>query len=72
MKILKYFFFNGEEYLTENNLTIFELLNYFNFELSKSIYIIEYNGLICHETDWNKILLKPNDKIELITIVGGG
>lgn len=72
MKNFKYFFFNGQQYFTEDNFTIFDLLKYFNFNLSKSIYILEYNGLISHDIDWNKIWIKSNDTIELITIVGGG
>lgn len=72
MKNLKYFFFNGQHYFTIDNFTILELLKYFNCNLFKSIYILEYNGLICNEKDWKNIVIKPNDKIELITIVGGG
>lgn len=72
MKNFKYFFFNGQQYFTKDNFTIFDLLKYFNFNLFKSIYILEYNGLICHDSDWNKIWIKSHDKIELITIVGGG
>jgi len=72
MKNFKYFFFNGQQYFTESNFTIFKLLKYFNFKLSKSIYILEHNGLICYEAEWNHICIKPNDRIELITIVGGG
>jgi thiamine biosynthesis protein ThiS len=34
--------------------------------------VIEYNGKICHQEKWPIIKLKKNDKIELITIVGGG
>lgn len=68
----KYFFFNGQKYFTKSNFTIFELLKYFNFNLFKSIYILEYNGLVCNESQWNEIFIKSNDKIELITIVGGG
>lgn len=70
MQKLKYFFFNGEQYFTKEDFTIFELLEYFNF--GKSIYILEYNGLICHETKWKKICIESNDKIEFLTIVGGG
>lgn len=64
------FFFNGYEYYTENELTILELVNYFNY--NSVLFVLEYNDFICSKTKWSKILLKNNDKIEIVTIVGGG
>jgi sulfur carrier protein len=70
MANLKHFFLNGHEYYTEHEFTIFELLNYFNY--NTSLLVLEYNNLICDKKNWNKIILKNNDRIELVTIVGGG
>jgi sulfur carrier protein len=70
MSILKHFFLNGQKYYTEHEFTIFELISYFNY--NTSLLVLEYNNLICDKKNWNKITLKNNDKIELITIVGGG
>ncbi len=67
---LKYFFLNGQEYFTESNLTLLAILNYFNY--NTSLLVLEYNNLICNKKHWHKIYLKSNDKIEIITIVGGG
>jgi thiamine biosynthesis protein ThiS len=64
------FFFNGEEYYTKENITLLQLLNYFNYH--SSIFVVEYNNYICEKTKWDKILIKKNDSIEIITIVGGG
>jgi sulfur carrier protein len=61
---------NGYLYSTETNLTIFDLLRYFNHK--PSLLVIEYNHKICEKRKWDKIFLKNNDTIELITIVGGG
>ena len=72
MNSKKYFFFNGEKYGTHSKVTLYELLEYFNFSMVNSTFIIEYNKLIYPESEWNKIILKSNDKIEIITIVGGG
>ena len=47
-----------------------DLLNYFNYQ--PSLFVIEYNNFICNKNEWNKIKVKKNDRIELITIVGGG
>ena len=70
MSNLKYFILNGQEYLTEHELTILELINYFNY--STSLFVLEYNNLICDKKKWDKIRIKNNDKIEIVTIVGGG
>ena len=70
MSNLKYFFLNGQKYFTEYDLTIFELINYFNY--NTSLLVLEYNNLICTKKNWDKILLQNNDKIEIVTIVGGG
>jgi sulfur carrier protein len=56
--------------LLTHDLTIFELINYFNY--NTSLLVLEYNNLICNKKNWNKIFIKNNDKIEIVTIVGGG
>ena len=70
MSKVKNFFLNGHEYYTQYNITLFELITYFNYNLS--LLVLEYNNLICNKKDWNNISIKKNDKIEIITIVGGG
>ena len=70
MNEVKNFYLNGQEYLTQDDLTLFELLTYFNYNFS--LLVLEYNNLICTKKDWTNISVKKNDKIEIITIVGGG
>lgn len=70
MTELKYFFLNGQQYFTESELTILELIKYFNY--NTPILILEYNNLICNKNHWNQISIKNNDKVEMVTIVGGG
>ena len=70
MKKCKYFFLNGEQYSTESELTILNLIKYFDY--TTSLLVLEYNNLICNKKNWNKIYIKNNDKIEIVTIVGGG
>jgi len=50
--------------------TIEELLKKFN--ISNKMIAIEINGKVIPKTEWNKIQLKEEDKIELIRFVGGG
>lgn len=70
MSKLKYFFFNGEQYSTDHNLTILELIEYFNY--NSSLFVLEYNNQIWSKKNWNNTFIKMNDKIEIVTIVGGG
>ncbi len=64
------FYFNGQKYYTNQPINLKELLNYFNYKTS--LFVIEYNNFICNKNEWNKIKIKKNDQIEIITIVGGG
>ena len=64
------FFFNGQKYRTSYNLTISDLIHYFGY--NNSLLVVEYNQFICSKTQWDKIFIQDNDKIEIVTIVGGG
>ena len=66
----KSFFLNGEKYYLSNSITILELINYFNY--NSSLLVLEYNDIICHKKDWNSVQICDRDKIEIVTIVGGG
>lgn len=68
-KLMK-FFINGDSYSTNQKITLFELVHYFNY--SNSLLVLEYNGLILNKTKWEKIFIKDQDTIEIVTIVGGG
>jgi thiamine biosynthesis protein ThiS len=65
-----YFFLNGQQYFTKSELTISDLIHYFNY--NTSLFVLEYNSLICNKKNWNQITIKNKDKIEIVTIVGGG
>jgi thiamine biosynthesis protein ThiS len=66
------FFFNGEKYnlQTFKVFSIHDLLKFFNYK--QSLVVLEYNGKIIPSTMWSKIYLKNKDKLEIVTIVGGG
>lgn len=70
MNQVKYFFLNGQKFCTENNLTILDVTNYFDY--NTSLFVLEYNNLICNKKNWNQIFIQNHDKIEIVTIVGGG
>ena len=64
------FYMNGEPYQIKEKLTLLDLLLYFNY--NDSLLVIEYNNLICNKRNWDTIFIKDQDKIEIVTIVGGG
>lgn len=70
MQNVKGFLLNGTKYYTEQNLNIFDLINYFGYD--DSLLIIEYNGLICNKKEWKITFIDNQDKIEIVSIVGGG
>ena len=65
-----FFFLNGQKYYIRSNQTILEIIQYFNY--NTFLLVLEYNSLICDKKDWSKLFIKNNDKIEIVTIVGGG
>ena len=65
-----YFFLNGHKYVSNEKLTILEIIKYFNY--STSLFVLEHNRIVCNKENWGKIYINNNDKIEVVTIVGGG
>lgn len=70
MSQIKRFSLNGENYYIEYDLTISKLIEYFNY--NTSLLVLEYNHLICNKKNWDKVSIQNDDKIEIVTIVGGG
>nr|YP_010338674.1 thiamine biosynthesis protein S [Glaucosphaera vacuolata]UNJ18624.1 thiamine biosynthesis protein S [Glaucosphaera vacuolata] len=61
---------NGEPFVCENSYSLYELLDYLDFKLD--LIIVEYNMEIIQHYELKNIFIKNNDKIEIMTIVGGG
>lgn len=70
MKISKKFFLNDQEYYGQGLFTIFDIIKYFGYNFS--LLVVEYNNLICNKNKWKKIFINDGDRIEIVTIVGGG
>jgi len=63
-------FVNGDMFNCLYNMSLKDFILYLNYDMD--IIIIEYNRQIIPKYSWSNILLKPDDCIEIITIVGGG
>ena len=70
MRKTRTFFLNGEKYCTINDITLLDLIDYFNY--NSSLLVLEHNNFICNKEYWDKTYITDRDKIEIITIVGGG
>lgn len=66
----KKIYINGDAYSFTCNFTISSLLDYLRF--NKKLIVLDYNGSILQKEFWSKIILKSNDKLEILTIAGGG
>lgn len=67
---MKTFFVNGQKYQSLGEFTLWDLLSYFNY--NASLLVLEYNNFIWPKNKWKNSFIKDNDKIEIVTIVGGG
>ena len=61
---------NGKKVSIKSNYSIFDLLKRYN--LSNKKVAIEHNGIIIPRINYKKKILKSNDKVEIVTFIGGG
>jgi len=64
------FIINGQVYKFRSQLTICSLLQYLGF--NTNLIVIDYNGTILQKNFWEQTKLTSNDKIEILTVAGGG
>ncbi len=64
---------NGEIKLVEsgeNKLSLSNIITKLGF--NPKAVVVELNGTIVPQKQWNNLLIKENDNLEIVTIVGGG
>ena len=66
----KKFFLNGEEFFSNKVINLLNIIEYFNY--NSSLLVLEYNHFICPKENWETIFINDKDRIEIVTIVGGG
>ena len=64
---------NGRKYELQlkKHITIQQIINLLYSKNNNNI-VLEYNKKIATKNKWNQIFIKPEDSIEILTIVGGG
>lgn len=70
MSQIKYFSLNGQLYYIKQNLTLFDIIRYFNY--SNSLLVLELNELVYNKNKWHQTFINNHDKLEIVSIVGGG
>ncbi len=61
---------NGKKVVIKPNYSILDLLK--KYKLTNKKVAIEHNGIIVPRVNYKKKFLKNNDKIEVVTFIGGG
>ncbi len=61
---------NGEPRTCSPPISLPQLLEQFGF--NPRLVAVEYNGEILHRQFWSQTQVQEGDKIEVVTIVGGG
>ncbi|PZO41684.1 MAG: thiamine biosynthesis protein ThiS [Pseudanabaena frigida] len=61
---------NGEDRTCAPDLTMIELLEFLG--LNPRLVAVEHNGEILHRQLWGKTTIQNSDRLEIVTIVGGG
>jgi len=61
---------NGRPFNCSPGLSLKDFLDYLAFDMNS--IIVEYNNQIVTAVSFYSIVIMPDDKIEVLTIVGGG
>lgn len=61
---------NGERIDIKENMTLSELLNEKQFRVER--IAVEYNGAILNKSEFDNIIVKEGDHIEVVSFMGGG
>ena len=61
---------NGKDFLLDKKISLNNFLIIHNINTNN--IVVEINGSIITKSLWGQYVLKENDKIEIITAVGGG
>ncbi|MBD2445757.1 thiamine biosynthesis protein ThiS [Nostoc sp. FACHB-152] len=61
---------NGETRSCSSQTPLPDLLQQLGF--NPRLVAVEYNGEILHRQFWSQTTVQPGDRLEVVTIVGGG
>ena len=64
------FYVNDRKIFSDQSFSVSDLLVFLNLNID--LIVIEYNKIILPKILWKQTVIKNNDEVEFVTIVGGG
>jgi thiamine biosynthesis protein ThiS len=64
------FYINDRKIFSNQSFSVSDLLVFLNLNID--LIVIEYNKIILPKSLWKQTVIKNNDEVEFVTIVGGG
>jgi thiamine biosynthesis protein ThiS len=64
------FYVNDRKLFLNQSFSVNDLLVFLNLNID--LIVIEYNKIILPKSLWKHTMIKNNDEVEFVTIVGGG
>ena len=64
------FYVNDRKLFLNQSFSVNDLLVFLNLNID--LIVIEYNKIIFPKSLWKHTMIKNNDEVEFVTIVGGG
>ncbi len=64
------FYVNDRKVFSDQSFSVQDLLTFLNLNID--LIVIEYNKIILPKSLWKQTVIKNNDEVEFVTIVGGG
>tara|TARA_B100000475_G_scaffold134996_1_gene98979 strand:+ start:625 stop:828 length:204 start_codon:yes stop_codon:yes gene_type:complete len=64
------FYVNDRKIFLDQSFSVNDLLVFLNLNID--LIVIEYNKIILPKSLWKLTMIKNNDEVEFVTIVGGG
>jgi thiamine biosynthesis protein ThiS len=64
------FYVNDRKLFLNQSFSVSDLLVFLNLNID--LIVIEYNKIILPKSLWKQTMIKNNDEVEFVTIVGGG
>tara|TARA_B100000459_G_C8522667_1_gene176898 strand:- start:32 stop:235 length:204 start_codon:yes stop_codon:yes gene_type:complete len=64
------FYINDRKIFSDQSFSVNDLLVFLNLNID--LIVIEYNKIILPKSLWKHTIVKNDDEVEFVTIVGGG
>lgn len=61
---------NGEDIILDGQVSIATVIT--TRKINPEAVMVEYNGAILSKENWDRVLLKETDILEIVSFVGGG